>query len=56
MLNDVISDVVSLSSEGNFLRAWNLPDGQMAWESFLQGTSPSKSFLLVPVSGYHLRI
>ncbi|XP_023538600.1 ER membrane protein complex subunit 1 isoform X1 [Cucurbita pepo subsp. pepo] len=42
--------VVSLSSEGNFLRAWNLPDGQMVWETFLQGTNPSKSLLLVPKS------
>lgn len=42
--------VVSLSSEGSFLRAWNLPDGQMVWESFLQGTNPSKSLLFVPRS------
>ncbi|XP_022131901.1 ER membrane protein complex subunit 1 isoform X2 [Momordica charantia] len=42
--------IISLSSEGNFLRAWNLPDGQMVWESFIQGTKPSKSLLLVPKS------
>ncbi|EEF45897.1 catalytic, putative [Ricinus communis] len=42
--------VITLSSEGGILRAWNLPDGQMVWESFLQGLNPSKSLLLVPAS------
>ncbi|KAK3005418.1 hypothetical protein RJ639_016321 [Escallonia herrerae] len=40
--------VITLSSEGSILRAWNLPDGQMVWESFLPGLKPSKSLLLVP--------
>lgn len=39
--------VITLSSEGSILRAWNLPDGQMVWESFLQGPKPSKSLLSV---------
>nr|GMD26961.1 ER membrane protein complex subunit 1-like [Ipomoea batatas] len=39
--------VITLSS-GSTLRAWNLPDGQMVWESFLSGSSPSRSILLVP--------
>lgn len=42
--------VVTLSSEGSILRAWNLPDGQMVWESFLQGSKPSKSLLFVPTN------
>ncbi|KDP34198.1 hypothetical protein JCGZ_07769 [Jatropha curcas] len=42
--------VITLSSEGSILRAWNLPDGQMVWESFLQGPNHSKSLLLVPAS------
>ncbi|XP_058074293.1 uncharacterized protein LOC131223031 isoform X1 [Magnolia sinica] len=40
--------VVTLSSEGSILRAWNLPDGQMVWESFLQGSKSSKSLLSIP--------
>lgn len=44
------SDVVTLSSGGSVLRAWNLPDGQMIWESFLLGSKPSRSLLLTPVS------
>ncbi|XP_047329563.1 ER membrane protein complex subunit 1 [Impatiens glandulifera] len=40
--------VITLSSAGSTLRAWNLPDGQMAWESSLSGSKPSNSFLLVP--------
>ncbi|KAI4376953.1 hypothetical protein MLD38_014654 [Melastoma candidum] len=32
------------------LRAWNLPDGQMIWESFLKGFRSSKSLLLVQPS------
>lgn len=39
--------VITLSSEGSILRAWNLPDGQMVWESFLQGSSLSKSLLSI---------
>ncbi|KAJ6758454.1 hypothetical protein OIU74_025170 [Salix koriyanagi] len=42
--------LITLSSEGSILRAWNLPDGQMWWESFLQGSSDSKSFLFVSTS------
>ncbi|KAG2691845.1 hypothetical protein I3760_08G025100 [Carya illinoinensis] len=42
--------VITLSSEGSILRAWNLPDGQMVWESFLQGSNPSKSLLSVPIN------
>ncbi|WCJ29438.1 ER membrane protein complex subunit 1 [Euphorbia peplus] len=42
--------VVTLSSEGSIVRAWNLPDGQMVWESYLQGPYHSKSFFLVPES------
>lgn len=41
--------VITLSSSGSVLRAWNLPDGQLAWESFLEGSSSSKSLLSVPV-------
>ncbi|KAK9983871.1 hypothetical protein SO802_033396 [Lithocarpus litseifolius] len=42
--------VITLSSEGSILRAWSLPDGQMVWESFLQGSKPSKSLLSVPIN------
>ncbi|KAJ9692857.1 hypothetical protein PVL29_011785 [Vitis rotundifolia] len=42
--------VITLSSEGSILKAWNLRDGQMAWESFLQGPKPSKSLLSVPAN------
>ncbi|KAJ8450475.1 hypothetical protein Cgig2_002160 [Carnegiea gigantea] len=38
--------VITLSSGGSILRAWNLPDGQMIWESFLAGRKPSKSSLM----------
>ncbi|GAA0163002.1 hypothetical protein LIER_18979 [Lithospermum erythrorhizon] len=41
--------VITLSSGGSILRAWNLPDGQMVWESFLAGSVPSKSLLLIPM-------
>ncbi|KAG5244266.1 ER membrane protein complex [Salix suchowensis] len=41
---------ITLSSGGSILRAWNLPDGQMVWECFLQGPSDSKSLLFVPTS------
>lgn len=44
------SDVITLSSEGSVLRAWNLPDGLLVWESILTGLDSSKSLLLVPVS------
>ncbi|KAL1834640.1 hypothetical protein ACET3Z_004291 [Daucus carota] len=40
--------VITLSSEGSVLRAWNLPDGLMVWESILTGSESSKSLLLVP--------
>ncbi|XWS26328.1 hypothetical protein CRYUN_Cryun26dG0022700 [Craigia yunnanensis] len=39
--------VITLSSGGSILRAWNLPDGQMVWESSLQGPKHSKPLLLV---------
>ncbi|KAK1550630.1 hypothetical protein Q3G72_022239 [Acer saccharum] len=39
--------IITLSSDGSILRAWNLPDGQMVWESFLQGPKHSKPLLLV---------
>ncbi|PPS06385.1 hypothetical protein GOBAR_AA14257 [Gossypium barbadense] len=42
--------VITLSSGGSILRSWNLPDGQMVWESSLQGPKHSKSFLLVPTN------
>ncbi|XP_060176971.1 uncharacterized protein LOC132607148 [Lycium barbarum] len=42
--------VITLSSEGSILRAWNLPDGQMVWESFLRGSRPSRSLLLTPTN------
>lgn len=42
--------VITLSSEGSILRAWNLPDGQMVWEYSLQGSKPSKSLLSVPIN------
>ncbi|KAG9456106.1 hypothetical protein H6P81_000614 [Aristolochia fimbriata] len=42
--------VITLSSNGTVLRAWNLPDGQMVWETFLQGSTLSKSVLVVPAN------
>lgn len=39
--------VITLSSGGRILRAWNLPDGQMVWESFLTAGKLSKTLLLV---------
>lgn len=48
-----MSDVITLSSEGSILRAWNLPDGQMVWESFLSGSKSSKALLIVPVSNIY---
>ncbi|PPS02292.1 hypothetical protein GOBAR_AA18389 [Gossypium barbadense] len=38
--------VITLSSGGSILRAWNLPDGQMVWESSLHGPKHSKPLLL----------
>lgn len=46
----MFADVITLSSGGSILRAWNLPDGQMVWESTLLGPKASKPLLLVPVS------
>ncbi|XP_020276336.1 ER membrane protein complex subunit 1 [Asparagus officinalis] len=40
--------VVTLSSEGSMLRAWNLPDGLLIWESILQVSTSSKPLLYVP--------
>ncbi|XP_059645439.1 uncharacterized protein LOC132286999 [Cornus florida] len=40
--------VITLSSGGSILRAWNLPDGQMVWESLLLGSKASKSLLSIP--------
>ncbi|KAL4590742.1 hypothetical protein LXL04_003684 [Taraxacum kok-saghyz] len=42
--------VITLSSEGSILRAWNLPDGQMVWESFLSGSKSSKALLTIPAN------
>ncbi|XP_030543021.1 ER membrane protein complex subunit 1 [Rhodamnia argentea] len=42
--------VITLSSGGSILRAWNLPDGQLVWESVLKGSKPSKTMLIVPTS------
>ncbi|KAL3642641.1 hypothetical protein CASFOL_013456 [Castilleja foliolosa] len=42
--------VITLSSGGSVLRAWNLPDGQMVWESSLIGSNPSKPLLLIPTN------
>ncbi|XP_010049094.2 ER membrane protein complex subunit 1 [Eucalyptus grandis] len=42
--------VITLSSGGSILRAWNLPDGQLVWESILKGSNPSKIMLIVPTS------
>ncbi|EEE62894.1 hypothetical protein OsJ_17698 [Oryza sativa Japonica Group] len=39
--------VVTLSSGGSILRAWNLPDGQMIWETNLQVSKSSKPLLHV---------
>ncbi|KAF6994173.1 hypothetical protein CFC21_010937 [Triticum aestivum] len=39
--------VVTLSSGGSILRAWNLPDGQMIWETNIQTSTSSKSLLHV---------
>jgi hypothetical protein len=41
--------VITLSSLGGVLREWNLPDDQLVWESFLEGSSSSKSLLSVLV-------
>ncbi|KAL2940085.1 ER membrane protein complex subunit 1 [Bienertia sinuspersici] len=41
--------VITLSSEGSIIRAWNLPDGQMVWESFLSGKRPSEISLLTVI-------
>jgi len=49
-----MADVITLSSGGSILRAWNLPDGQLVWESILKGSNPSKIMLIVPVCDYHL--
>lgn len=46
----VFADVISLSSGGSVLRSWNLPDGQMVWESTVLGSNASKPLLLIPVS------
>ncbi|KAG8376639.1 hypothetical protein BUALT_Bualt09G0084400 [Buddleja alternifolia] len=56
--NDVIDEidialgkyVITLSSGGSVLRAWNLPDGQMVWESALLGSKSSKPLLLIPTN------
>lgn len=40
--------VITLSSGGKYVRAWNLPDGQMIWESFLPGSTASRSILSIP--------
>ncbi|CDP15321.1 unnamed protein product [Coffea canephora] len=42
--------VITLSSGGKYLRAWNLPDGQMIWESFLPGSTASRSILSIPTN------
>ncbi|KAL3532016.1 hypothetical protein ACH5RR_005537 [Cinchona calisaya] len=42
--------VITLSSGGNILRAWNLPDGQMVWESILPGSTASRSILSIPTN------
>ena len=42
--------VITLSSEGSTLRAWNLPDGQMVWETSLHTAQHSKSLLSVPIN------
>ncbi|XP_062231040.1 uncharacterized protein LOC133928637 [Phragmites australis] len=39
--------VLTLSSGGTILRAWNLPDGQMIWETNLETSTPSKPQLHV---------
>ncbi|KNA06063.1 hypothetical protein SOVF_184420 [Spinacia oleracea] len=41
--------VITLSSKGSIIRAWNLPDGQMVWESSLVGKNPSESSLLTVI-------
>ncbi|XP_057522936.1 uncharacterized protein LOC130802853 [Amaranthus tricolor] len=41
--------VLTLSSKGSILRAWNLPDGQMVWESFLAVKKSSESSLLTVI-------
>ena len=40
--------VITLSSGESIRRAWNLPDGQMVWESSLPGSKESKSILDIP--------
>ncbi|KAK9683744.1 hypothetical protein RND81_10G161600 [Saponaria officinalis] len=41
--------VITLSSKGSVARAWNLPDGQMVWESPLTGKMPSESSLMTVI-------
>ncbi|XP_074276504.1 uncharacterized protein LOC141600222 [Silene latifolia] len=41
--------VITLSSKGSIARAWNLPDGQMVWESHLVGKMPSESSLMTVI-------
>ncbi|CAN7037612.1 unnamed protein product [Brassica rapa subsp. trilocularis] len=48
--------VITLSSQGSTLRAWNLPDGQMVWETSLHSAQISKSLLSVPVSNISLGV
>ncbi|XP_042445968.1 ER membrane protein complex subunit 1-like [Zingiber officinale] len=40
--------VITLSSGGSILRAWNLPDGQIVWEAILQESTNTESFLYLP--------
>ncbi|CAM6116723.1 unnamed protein product [Calypogeia fissa] len=41
---------ISLSGDGNILRAWNLPDGALFWETFLQPSVGSPvSLHLLPI-------
>nr|VDC85027.1 unnamed protein product [Brassica rapa] len=42
--------VITLSSQGSMLRAWNLPDGQMVWKTSLHSAQSSKSLLSVPIN------
>ncbi|KAL0338539.1 UNVERIFIED_CONTAM: ER membrane protein complex subunit [Sesamum angustifolium] len=43
--------VITLSSGGSVLRAWNLPDGQMVWESTLIG-SPLEAIITNSIRQY----
>lgn len=43
----LFSDAVTVCLREVFLRAWNLPGGQMVWQSSIHGSGVSKTLLTV---------